>query len=143
VSTRGEALGHIKANEIFLSPDQSIFYVSEPTGKWVWSYQVQADGTLAYGEPFFRMETPDESSDSGAMGMARDSRGFFYVATFLGIQVCEPEGRVFAIFDGPEGVVSSHGIVSSLAFGGADHQYLYAMAGNKVFRRHLVRRGGP
>jgi hypothetical protein len=27
--------------------------------------------------------------------------------------------------------------------GGPDHQYLYVMVGNKVFRRHLVRRVGP
>ena len=57
----------LKANGICLSPDQSMLYVSDPAGKWVWSYQVQADGTLANGEPFFRMETLDESSESGAV----------------------------------------------------------------------------
>jgi sugar lactone lactonase YvrE len=89
------------------------------------------------------METPDESSESGASGMVVDTKGLLYVATLLGIQICDAEGRVVAIINRPEGADPSLGPVSGLAFGGSDHQYLYAVAGNQVFRRHLVRRGGP
>ena len=85
------------------------------------------------------MEIPDESSDSGATGMAMGSGGAFYVATFLGIQVCQSQGLVVAILTDQEGLLSLNR-VSGLAFGGPDHQYLYAVAGNKVFRRHLVNR---
>jgi hypothetical protein len=35
------------------------------------------------------------------------------------------------------------GPISGVAFGGPDHQYLYVVVGNEVFRRHLVCRGGP
>jgi gluconolactonase len=130
-------------NGICLSPDQSMVYVSDPNGKWVWSYQVQLDGSLANGEPFFRMETSDEASASGASGMAMDSKGLLYVATLLGIQVCDAQGRVVAIFNRPEQTDPSLGPISGVAFGGADHQYLYAVAGNEVFRRHVVRKVGP
>ncbi|MGD1104802.1 MAG: SMP-30/gluconolactonase/LRE family protein, partial [Terriglobia bacterium] len=136
-------LARLNPNGVCLSPDQSLLYVSDPTGKWVWSYQVQADGSLANGEPFFRMETPDESSESGASGMAVDSKGLLYVATLMGIQVCDAQGRVVAIFNRPELTTTEMGPISGVAFGGPDHQYLYVVVGNEVFRRHLVCRGGP
>jgi sugar lactone lactonase YvrE len=117
-----------------------MLYVSVPTAKWVWSYQVQSDGSLANGESFFRMETLDESSESGASGMAVDSKGLLYVATLLGIQICDQQGRVVAILNPPEQAGPELGPISSVAFGGPDHQYLYAVTGNKVFRRHLVRK---
>ena len=114
-----------------------MLYVSDPNGKWVWSYQMQSEGKLENGEPFFRMETLDEASASGASGMATDSNGLLYVATLLGIQVCDQQGRVVAILSQPE--VSMEPL-SGIAFGGPDRQYLYAVAGNKVFRRHIVKR---
>jgi enterochelin esterase-like enzyme len=126
-----------------LSRDHSLLYVSVPTAKWVWSYQVQADGGLANGEPFFRLETPDESSASGAAGMAVDSKGLLYVATLLGIQICDAQGRVVGILNRPEQADPSSGPVSGVAFGGPDHQYLYAIIGNQIFRRHLVRKPAP
>jgi enterochelin esterase-like enzyme/sugar lactone lactonase YvrE len=131
-----------KGNGVFLSPDQSILYLSDAVSKWVWSYQVQADGLLANGEPFFRLETPDESSESGASGMAVDSKGLLYVATLMGIQICDQQGKVNAILTRPEQADPSLGPISGVAFGGVDHQYLYAVIGNKVFRKHLVRKGG-
>jgi sugar lactone lactonase YvrE len=128
-----------KSNGIRLSPDDSLVYVTDLSGKWVWSFQIQSDGSLANGEPFFRMETPDDSSDSAASGIAIDSRGLLYVATRLGIQTCDLEGRVVAIINGPEQAGSKPDPISGVAFGGRDHQYLYAAIGNQVYRRHLVR----
>jgi sugar lactone lactonase YvrE len=89
------------------------------------------------------METLDESSESGASGVAVDGQGLLFVATVLGIQVCDEQGRVAAIINRPEQADPSLGPISKVAFGGTDHQYLYAVVGNKVFRRHLVRRSGP
>jgi len=136
-------LARPKPTGICLSTDRSMLYISDPAGKWVWSYQAQADGSLANGEPFFRMETMDESSESGASGMAVDRKGLLYVATSMGIQVCDGQGRVIAIFNRPEGAWSEMGPISRVAFGGADRQYLYIVVGNEVFRRHLVLKSGP
>jgi len=127
-------------NGVRLSSDQSMLYVSDPNGKWVWSYQLQSDGALNNGEPFFRMEVLDEASASGAAGMAVDSKGLLYVATLLGVQICDQQGRVVAILNRPEQADATLGPVSGLAIGGANFDYLYAVVGNKVFRRHLVRR---
>ena len=53
------------------------------------------------------------------------------------------QGRVVAILNRPEQADPSLGPISGVAFGGPDHQYLYAVVGNEVFRRHLVRKSGP
>lgn len=123
-------------NGVRLSPDQSLLFVADTRGKWVWSFQVQADGSLANGEPFYRMETPDESSASGADGMTVDSEGYLYVATKLGIQICDQPGRVVAIINKPQ-----PGSLSNLVLGGPDLQTLYVTAGDKVFRQHIRRKG--
>jgi hypothetical protein len=74
-----------------------MFFVSDHRSRWVWSHQVQPDGSLANGEPFYRLETADESSETGAGVMTVDTEGFLYVDTRLGIQACDPSGRVVAI----------------------------------------------
>lgn len=130
-------------NGISLSSMGSIVYVSDPNGKWVWSYQLQSEGSLANAEPFFRMETTDESSASGAAGMAVDSNGLLYVATLLGVQIGSVQGAVTAIVNRPEQADPALGPISGVALGGADHQYLYAVIGNDIYRRHLVRKSGP
>lgn len=125
-------------NGIALAPDQSFLYVGDPNSKWVWSYQLQPGATLEHGEPFFRLETTDEASASGAAGMAVSSKGLLYVATLLGVQVCDAQGRVVAIFNRPEQADPSVGPISGVAFGGVDHQYLYAVIGNEVYRRRMA-----
>jgi sugar lactone lactonase YvrE len=123
-------------NGVRLSPDQSLLMVADTRGKWVWSYQVQDDGSLANGMPFHRLETPDDSSISGADGMTVDTEGYLWVATRLGIQVCDQPGRVVAIVNKPQA-----GGISNVVLGGPDLQTLYVTAGDKVFRRPARRKG--
>ena len=105
--------------------------------KWVWSFQIQRDGSLINGQPFYRLETPDDSSESDAGGMAFDTEGFLYVATRLGVEVCDQPGRVTAIVNPP----LSEG-VSDVFFGGPKMQWLYVTTGgDKVYRRLVKRRG--
>lgn len=119
-----------------LSPDQSLLFVDARDGKWVWSFQIQPDGSLANGEPFYRLETPDDSSASGAAGMTVDNEGYLYVATRLGIEICDQPGRVVAILDPP-----APGPLSGIVFGGSDLQTLYVATGSKIFQRHVRRKG--
>jgi gluconolactonase len=123
-------------NGVRTSPDQSLLLVADTRGKWVWSFQIQPNGSLANGQPFYRMETPDESSQSGADGMTLDTEGFLYVATRLGVQICDQPGRVNAIINKPQAAS-----LSNLVFGGPDMQWLYVTNGDKVYRRHLQRKG--
>ena len=67
--------------------------------------------------------------------MCTDRDGRLYVATRLGIQVCDQAGRVNAILPTPNGKVSN------VCFGGENFDVLYATCGDKVFKRKLKIRG--
>ena len=123
-------------NGVRLSPDQSLLYVADTAGKWVWSFQIQPDGSLANGQPFYRLETPDESSISGADGMTIDREGYLYVTSRVGLQICDQPGRVVAIMSTPD-----NRRLSNVVFGGPNLDYLYATIGDKVYRRHARRKG--
>lgn len=123
-------------NGVRLSLDGSLLLVADSRGKWVWSFQVQPDGSLVNGQPFYRLETPDDSSVSGADGMAVDSEGHLYVTSRIGLQICDQAGRVVAILNKPQA-----GSLSNVVFGGPNLQTLYVTAGDKVFRRNVRRKG--
>lgn len=139
-------------NGIGLSADDSLLLIDDPTSRWVWSFQLQRDGALAGDEPFYRLESRDDSSATGASAMAVDTLGYLYVATRLGIQVCDQPGRVVAIIDAPPyrpivkpprerdlGAYSEP--LLGVAFGGSDHQELFVIAGDRLYKRHLLRKG--
>ncbi len=129
----------VAATGLALSPDQSLLAVAERASRWVWSFQAQPDGSLQNGERFYRLESPDESSDAEARGLVFDREGSLYVATRIGVQVCDQPGRVNAILNAPTSAA-----VASLVFGGPELDTLYAAAGDRVFGRRLRRRGlGP
>jgi len=119
-----------------LSTDQSLLAVNDPHTRWVWSFQIQPDGSLAHGQPFYRLETPDGSSESEADGMTFDTEGHLYVATTLGVQVCDQPGRVVAIINPPRKASPS-----DVFFGGPDLRWLYMTDGDRVYRRQVKRQG--
>jgi gluconolactonase len=123
--------GLIFANGICLSPDQTLLYVSDMRTRWVYSYQIQPDGSLAHKQRYFWLHEPDARQDSGADGMRTDREGRLYVTTALGIQVCDQAGRVNCIIPTP------NGRVSNLEFGGEKFDILYATCGDKVYQRKL------
>lgn len=152
---RGSKVGHIdpKGNKremssgsaeptgIHLSPDQSVLYVADFAHRWVWSSQIQADGSLAQLGLFDRLEFDDSGYGSMAAGMTVDSLGYLYVATDLGIQVCDEQGRVQLIIDSP-----SSDSPTGIAFGGPDFQDLYVVSrlgGGPIYKRHTLRKGFP
>ena len=91
------------AGGLTLSPDQSLFYAADAGSRWVYSYQVQDDGSLKYGQKYYHLHVPDDADDAGAGGMCVDRDGRLYVATRMGIQVCDQAGRVNAIIPTPGG----------------------------------------
>jgi sugar lactone lactonase YvrE/enterochelin esterase-like enzyme len=123
------------ANGVTLSPDQSLLYVADSRTHWVYSYQVQSDGSLAYKQRYFHLHVPDTADDSGADGMRVDRDGRLYVATRMGIQVCDPAGRVNCILPTP------NGRIANLCFGGAGFDTLFATCGDRVFKRKLKVQG--
>ena len=131
--------GLSSASGLAFTPDHSILYAAEENTHWVYSYAVQPDGTLTDKQRFDWLHATDYPSDSGARDLAVDRRGSLYVATRMGIQVCDSNGRVWAILPLP----SAGGPALSLCFGGPDFQTLFVTDGNKVFRRKLKVTGYP
>ncbi|WP_020596284.1 SMP-30/gluconolactonase/LRE family protein [Spirosoma panaciterrae] len=123
------------ASGIALSPDQTLLYVSDSDSHWVYSYSIRSDGTLANKQKYYWLHAPDTADNAGAEGLKTDRDGRLYVATRRGIQVCDQAGRVNAILPMPTGKVSS------LCFGGANFDVLYATCGDKVYRRKLNVKG--
>ena len=127
------ALGY--PNGVTLSPDQSLLYVADSRSHWVYSYQIQPDGSLADKQKYYHLHTPDDADSSGADGLRVDRDGRLYVATKLGVQVCDQAGRVNCIIPVPNGKISN------LCFGGENHDILYATCGDRVYRRKLKVKG--
>ena len=123
------------ASGLALSPDQTLLYVADYRSHWVYSYQIQADGSLQYKQRYYWMHESDPTDGSLADGMHVDRDGRLYVATRLGIQVCDQAGRVNAIIPTP------NGSVSNLTFGGENFDTLFATCGDKVYRRKLKVKG--
>lgn len=123
------------SNGIALSPDQSLLYVADTKSHWVYSYQIQQDGSLAHKQRFFQMMMPDSADDAGADGLEVDRDGRLFVATRMGVQVCDPAGRVACVLPTPNGKVAN------LAFGGPEFDVLYAVCGDRIFKRKLRVKG--
>ena len=123
------------ANGITLSPDQSLLYVADYYSHWIYSYSVQADGTLANKQRFDWLLAPDNADDAGPDGIRCDRDGLLYVATRLGIQVCDQTGKVECIIPTP------NRRVANLVFGGEKFDTLFATCGDKVFKRKLKTTG--
>ena len=119
------------SNGIAMSPDQSLLYVADSRSHWVYSYQIQADGSLAHKQKYYHLHVPDTADDSGADGMRTDVDGRLYVATRMGIQICDQAGRVNAIIPTP------NGRVSNFCFGGANFDTIYACCGDRIYRRKI------
>ena len=123
-------------NGVLLSTDQTLLMVNDTRGKWVWSFSVSEDGSLTNGQAFYRLETSDENGTSLADGMTIDTEGHLYVASRIGLQVCDQPGRVVAILNKPQA-----GILSNVVFGGPDLSTLYVTAGDRVYKREIKRKG--
>ena len=121
------------ASGIAFSPDGALFFVAENSTKWIDSFVVQPDGSLADKQPFYWLHMTDIASNSGAEDLAVDTHSNLYAATRMGVQVCDQNGRVRAILPLP----TPCGPVRSLCFGGPHFDVLYATDGVQVFRRRL------
>jgi enterochelin esterase-like enzyme/sugar lactone lactonase YvrE len=121
-----------------LSPDQAMLIVTDVQSRFSWSFQIAPDGALINGEPFYRLELPESGWKSDVRSAVEDSIGQVYFATPLGIQVCEANGRVAAILNSPNASA-----VTSIAFAGPQMDFLYAVAGGRLYRRPVKVTGVP
>lgn len=118
------------ANGVCLTPDQSLLLVADTRGQFVFSYQIQPDGSLAHKQRYFYLHVPDGASGSGADGLCVDTAGRLYVATELGVQFCDQAGRVNGIIAKPR-----KAWLANVCFGGPNLDELYVTCGGEVYKR--------
>ncbi|MEW5977826.1 MAG: SMP-30/gluconolactonase/LRE family protein [Acidobacteriota bacterium] len=128
--------GIARPNGIILTPDQSLLLVADTQGQFVYSFQIQPDGSLSHKQPYFHLHLVDGATQSGADGMTVDSNGNLYVTTQMGLQVCDQAGRVNSILSKPQPAW-----LANVVFGGPKLDELYVTCGDKVFRRKTKAKG--
>jgi gluconolactonase len=119
-----------------LTPDQSLLLVTDRRGPFVYSFHIQPDGSLTAKQPYFHLHIADGSMQSDAAGMTVDNQGRLYVATGMGLQICDQAGRVNSIIPKPQ-----RDSLSNVVFGGQDLDELYVTCGDKVFKRKIKAKG--
>lgn len=129
-NTRVLAEGIGEPSGLQFVPDQSLLQVADAAGQFVYSYQVQPDHSLAYGQKYFYLHLVDGSTGSGAAGMAVDTDGRLYVASEMGVQVCDQAGRVNSIISKPQ-----RAAVTDVAFGGEGFTQLCVNCDGKIYQR--------
>ena len=85
-------------------------------------------GKMLYSEPFYFLHDLSNGTLAGVGNMAFDTQGNLYVATPMGVQVADHNGRVRAILSLPAGQVHA------LAFSG---NYLYVRCGEQIYVRKM------
>ena len=82
-------------------------------------------------QKYFHLHVPDTAEDSGADGVRCDRDGRVWVATRMGLQICDQPGRVNCIIPTPNGKSSN------LTFGGEKFDTLYCTCGDRVYSRKV------
>jgi sugar lactone lactonase YvrE len=128
--------GIVRPNGIALWPHQGTLVVADTSGQNLWTFRIGVDGKLDAREPFYAALTPPDRGSSGADGMAVDTQGRLYVATFLGIQVFDAQGRLTGIIQKPQPA-----FLSNVTFAGPKFDTLYATSTDKLFKRRTKATG--
>ena len=143
-------IGITAPNGITLSPDQGTLAVSDYRGANVWTFRVEADGSLGAKAPTMTMrrpvdpkgeskhnEPPPLLAASGGDGMISDESGRFFVATTLGVQVFDPTSRECGLLPKPQ----PDKPLTSCTLSGDGRAYLYVTNGDRIYRRKVQAKG--
>lgn len=118
-------------NGVILWPDGGTLVVSELRGRYLYAYRVEADGSLAYKQPYYVPQLPDEPAAAiGGDGLTVDKVGRLYACTFAGLQMFDPTGRLGGVILKPQ-----NAFLANVCFGGPKMDYLYVTCSDKVYRR--------
>ena len=115
-----------------IAPDYRFCVTGEQNTHHLISTIIATEGEMKYSEPFYYLHDLSNGTKQLAGNMAFDMKGNLYVATAMGVQVADHNGRVRAILSLPAGGVKS------LAFSG---NYLYVVCGDKLFVRKMKAEG--
>ncbi|TDU73318.1 enterochelin esterase-like enzyme [Prosthecobacter fusiformis] len=117
-----------------LSPDQTVLYVKAKQDSFVYSFPISTSREIRSGQKFYQLETFGLPALENPSGLCVDTDGRLYVATSLGIQVCDQAGRVNFIIPTPQ---PAHDV----CFGGKDLSELFIACGDAIYKRPTIVHG--
>lgn len=132
------AEGIERPNGIILWPDEGTLVVADTRTQYLWTFRVEADGSLKFKERYYTLRTLPGRADSGADGMTVDSAGRLYVCSRVGLQVFDPTGRMCGVILKPQPA-----FLSNVVLGGPKRDTLYVTCTDKVYRRKTKATGVP
>ena len=119
-------------NGLILWPDQKTLVVADMRSAYLWNFRIEEDGSLSHKQPYSTMQLPVGKSESGADGMTVDSLGRIFVATELGVQVFDTQGRLSGIIAKPQPK-----FLSNVVLAGPQGDILYVTSSDRVYRRQV------
>lgn len=128
---------------IALSPDGLWLAVFESRTHWGYSYRIKADGGVDLKQRFYWAHVPDTADDSGAAQACMDRDGHPYVATNMGVQIFDRNGRSRGILPMPAAGGNAPAAATAVCFGGEKYDTLYAISAGRIWKRHMKATGAP
>ena len=129
----------LKPNGVILWPGEGTLVVTDREEPHLWTFRIEADGSLNHKERYYLpLQIPSSQQRPGSDGMTVDDRGRLYVATFAGVQMFDPTGRMGGVIAKPQ-----EKFLSNVTFGGPGYNILYATSTDKVYRRKVKPTGTP
>lgn len=128
----GKAMSNLMVGAAAWSPDQTLLYVAT-VGKRIFSLNVDSKGHATNVQAFMEIDCGDDWMIN-ASGLCVDTNGWLYVATSLGIQVCDQAGRVNFIIPTPKQPLD-------VCFGGKDLSELFIACGDMIYKRKTTAHG--
>jgi len=124
------------ATGIAVSSDGWLLSVADGRSHWIYSYQINSDGTLSDKQHFYWLHKPDDADDSGVDGLCVErASSLVFAATRMGIQIMGTQGHAQGVISAPAQPLST------ICLGGPDFNILYATCGDKVYKRKVKVKG--
>ena len=127
-----------RSNGIVLAKDGKMLVTTDSTNPKLWAYDVHADGSLIEKPDYFdpvrllpgkvKGLVSSMQGKPGSNGMTVDKKGRFYVATFMGVQVFNPDGSFAGL------IKDSPGYMTGITFAEPESDLLCATAGHALYR---------
>ncbi|HAL71650.1 MAG TPA: gluconolactonase [Verrucomicrobiales bacterium] len=117
---------HGYPQDLCLSPDQTQLYITNRPSTHIVACTFTKDAKIKHYQNFAELDVAFETLQVG--GLCVDTEGRLYVATSLGIQVCDQAGRVNFIIPTPK---PAHDV----CFGGKDLSELFIACGDTIYKR--------
>ncbi len=118
-----------------VSAEQTFLNVGLARGVFGYSFKINDDGSLAFGQEYIHYHIPYGASTPGVKGMTTDAENLLYSATTMGIQVSDQLGRINFIFSKP-----ADGF-TDVKLGGENFSTLYITCNGKLFSRKINAKG--